>query len=87
MKNVLHVVIVVVVGSLLGTFISKMLNMWLPAGGQLASLFNTAVNTGLDPTTVDLSLVEITAGLVFKFNITSILGILLSAVAYKHLVK
>ena len=87
MKNALHVMIVVVVGSLLGMFISRLLNIWFPAGSQLASLVNTSINTGLNPTTVDLNLVQITGGLVFKFNISSVLGIFLSAVVYKQLVK
>ena len=87
MKNALHVVIVVVVGSLLGLFLTKLFNIWFPAGSQVASLINTGINTGLNPTTVDLNLVEVTAGLVFKFNIASILGIFLSAVVYKQLVK
>lgn len=87
MKNALHVVVVVVVGSLLGIFLSKVLNIWFPAGSQFADLINTGINTGLNPTTVDLTLVEVTAGLVFKFNIASIIGIFLSAVVYKQLVK
>jgi len=87
MKNALHVVVVVVVGSLLGLFISKLLNMYVPVGSQLAGLVNTGINTGLNPTTVDLNLVEVTAGLVFKFNISSIAGIFLAAVVYKQLVK
>lgn len=86
MKNVLHVIVVVVVGSLLGLFIGKLLNIWFPVG-QLNALINTGINTGLHPTTVDLNLVEFTAGLVFKFNISSIIGIFLSAVVYKQLVK
>ena len=86
MKNVLHVVVVVEVGSLLGLFISKLLNMWFPAG-QVNALINTGINTGLHPTTVDLNLIEFTAGLVFKFNISSIIGIFFSAVVYKQLVK
>lgn len=86
MKNALHVMVVVVVGSLLGLFIGKLLNIWFPAG-HIHTLLNTGVNTGLDPTTVDLILVEITAGLVFKFNISSIAGIFLAAVVYKQLVK
>ncbi|MCM2267562.1 MAG: DUF4321 domain-containing protein [Elusimicrobiales bacterium] len=86
MKNALHVVVVVVVGSLLGIFIGKLLNMWFPVG-QVNALINTGINTGLHPTTVDLNLVEFTAGLVFKFNISSILGIFISAVIYKQLVK
>ncbi len=87
MKNALHVVVVVVVGSLLGMFISKLAGIWFPAGSQVAGLINTGINTGLNPTTVDLNLVEVTAGLVFKFNISSIIGIFLSAVVYKQLVK
>ena len=87
MKNALHLVVIVVVGSLLGLFLTKLLNIWFPAGSQIAGLINTGINTGLNPTTVDLNLVEITAGLVFKFNIASIVGIFLAAVVYKHLVK
>ncbi|OGS11736.1 MAG: hypothetical protein A2234_10325 [Elusimicrobia bacterium RIFOXYA2_FULL_58_8] len=86
MKNTLHVIVVVAVGSLLGIFIGKLLNIWFPVG-QINALLNTAINTGLNPTTVDLNLVEITAGLVFKFNISSIAGIFLAAVVYKQLVK
>ncbi|MDO8806626.1 MAG: DUF4321 domain-containing protein [Elusimicrobiota bacterium] len=87
MKNALHVIVVVVVGSLLGLFLSKVLNIYFPAGSRVAELINTGINTGLNPTTVDLNLVEVTAGLVFKFNISSIAGIFLAAVVYKQLVK
>lgn len=87
MKNALHVVVVVVVGSLIGMFLTKLFGIWFPAGSQVAGLINTGINTGLNPTTVDLTLVEVTAGLVFKFNIASILGIFVSALVYKQLVK
>jgi hypothetical protein len=86
MKNALHVVVVVAVGSLLGLFVNKLFNIWFPSG-QVHALLNTAINTGLHPTTVDLNLVEFTAGLVFKFNISSIVGIFIAAVIYKQLVK
>lgn len=86
MKNTLHVIVVVAIGSLLGIFIGKLFNIWFPTG-QINALLNTAINTGLNPTTVDLNLVEFTAGLVFKFNISSIAGIFLAAVVYKQLVK
>ena len=86
MKNALHVVVVVAIGSLLGIVIGKLFNIWFPAG-QINALLNTGINTGLNPTTVDLNLVELTAGLVFKFNVSSIIGIFLSAVVYKQLVK
>ena len=86
MKNVLNVVVVIVVGSLLGLFISKLGNFWFPTG-NINALINTGINTGLNPTTIDLNLVEFTVGLVFKFNIFSILGIFIAALIYKQLIK
>ena len=86
MKNALHVVVVVAVGSLFGMFVNKLFGIWFPTG-PVNSLLNTAINTGLHPTTVDLNLVEVTAGLVFKFNIASVAGIFLAAVVYKQLIK
>jgi len=80
------VVVVIVVGSLLGLFINKLGNFWFPAG-NINSLLNTGLNTGLNPTTLDLNLVEFTVGLVFKFNISSIAGIFVSAIIYKQLIK
>ncbi|MBU2574225.1 MAG: DUF4321 domain-containing protein [Elusimicrobia bacterium] len=86
MKNVLNIVVVVVVGSLFGLFISKLGNFWFPTG-TVNTLINTGINTGLNPTTIDLSLLEFTIGLVFKFNIFSILGILIAALVYKQIIK
>ena len=86
MKNALNVVVVIVVGSLLGLFINKLGSFWFP-DGPINGLLNTGIDTGLNPTTVDLSLVEFTLGLVFKFNISSIAGIFIAAVVYKQLVK
>jgi hypothetical protein len=86
MKNVLNVVVVIVVGSLLGLFINKLGNFWFPAG-SINALINTGLHTGLNPTTLDLNLVELTAGLIFKFNISSIAGIFIAAIIYKQLIK
>ena len=86
MKTVLNVVIVIVVGSLMGIFLNKLGNFWFPVG-HINNLLNTGINTGLNPTTLDLNLIELTAGLVFKFNISSIAGILIAAVIYKQLLK
>lgn len=86
MKNFLHIVIVIIVGSLIGTFINKLFAIWFPQG-QIHNLINTAVNTGLNPTTLDLNIIEFTIGCIFKFNVSSIIGIFFTALIYKQLLK
>lgn len=86
MKNALHALIVVVTGSLLGTFVGKLAEIWFP-GGQAVTLLNTGINTGLNPATLDLAIIEVTLGLVFKFNVAALLGIFIAGVIYKQLIK
>jgi hypothetical protein len=86
MKTAVHITIVIVVGSLLGIFFNKIIAIWFPQG-NINSLFNTSINTGLNPTTVDLSIIQFTIGLVFKFNMATVLGVFMAALIYKQLVK
>ncbi len=86
MKTTLHILVVIVTGSLIGTFISKLTHIWFPQG-NVASLLSTSINTGLNPTTVDLSVVQFTIGLLFKFDIPTIVGVFISALIYKQLIK
>ncbi len=87
MKNALHVVMVIVIGSLMGIFIGKVCGIWFPPTSQVSSLLSIGIDTGLRPTTIDLNLIEFTFGMVFKLNMASIAGIFLSAVIYKQLIK
>jgi hypothetical protein len=86
MKNALHALIVVVTGSLLGTFVGKLAEIWAP-GGRMVSLLGTGIDTGLAPATLDLTIIELTFGLIFKFNVAALLGIFIAAVVYKQLIK
>ncbi len=86
MKTAAHILVVIVTGSLLGTFLGKLVHLWFPQG-QAASLMATSINTGLNPVTIDLSVVQFTLGLVFKFDIMTVAGVFISAMIYKQLVK
>lgn len=86
MKTLLHVLVVIVTGSLLGSFFNKIVAIWFPQG-NINNLINTSINTGLNPTTIDLNVVQFTLGLIFKFNIATIAGIFIAAIIYKHIIK
>lgn len=86
MKNILYFTVIVMVGALLGTFLGELLAIWFPAG-LIHNLFATELTAGLHPATLDLAVIDLTFGCMFKFNITSVIGILLAAIIYKKLWK
>ncbi|HOJ86054.1 MAG TPA: DUF4321 domain-containing protein [Elusimicrobiales bacterium] len=87
MKTVLHILVVIVTGTLFGSVVNKLGSIWFSQTGNVNSILSTAVNTGLNPTTVDLGVIQFTLGLIFKFNIATVLGIFLAAVIYKQIIK
>ncbi|NLH39348.1 MAG: DUF4321 domain-containing protein [Elusimicrobia bacterium] len=87
MKTVLHILVVIVTGTLFGMVINKLGAIWFPQTGNVHSVISTAINTGLNPTTVDLGVVQFTLGLIFKFDTATVLGIFIAAFVYKQLIK
>ena len=85
-KNILMGVIIVVVGALLGSFIGGFIGHAFPEG-VIYDLFSKEISAGLQPATLDLRVLELTFGCLLKFNVPSVIGILLSAYLFKTLVK
>jgi hypothetical protein len=86
-KHSVFFVLVVVVGALLGSFMGNFLALMFPEGGQLQALFLKTITAGLPPARLDLKVAEFTFGFILKFNVTSVVGILLSAVVFKAALK
>ena len=66
-----------VVGGLLGELASKVDWLWWLSYGESFGLN--------EPITLDLSVIQITFGLMFKINISSIIGMILAVFIYKKL--
>ena len=87
MKKTLYFVVIILVGALLGTFIGKLIALMFPAQAAIRDLFATEMATGLHPVTLDLFVVTLTLGCLFKINITGVLGIAVAAILAKPLFK
>ena len=85
-KNVFWFVGVIVIGALLGSFLGKFIGLVLP-NGSVKDLFATDLTAGLSPAMLDLRVIELTFGCIFKFNITSVLGILIAAYLFTKMGK
>lgn len=85
-KNIFMGIVVVVVGALLGSFIGGFIGHAFPEG-IVFDLFSKEISAGLQPTTLDLRVLELTFGCLLKFNVPSVLGILLSAYLFKTFMK
>jgi len=85
-KSIVTGVIIIVVGALLGSFIGGFIGTAFPYG-TVANLFARDITAGLHPATLDLRVIELTFGCVFKFNVPSVIGILASAYIFRSLLK
>ncbi len=85
-KNIVYFILVVVVGALLGNFLGEFISMTIPAG-NIKDLFSKGIEAGLHPARLDLRIIELTFGCIFKFNVTSVIGIILAAYIFRGISK
>jgi len=85
-KSILIGGVVIVTGALLGSFIGGFIGYAFPEG-VIHDLFSREITAGLSPALLDLRVLELTFGCLFKLNVPAILGILLSAFLYRTLIK
>ncbi len=85
-KNLLWFVIVIVVGALLGSFLGSLIGAVFHPG-TMRNLLMTELAAGLRPTSLDLRIVELTFGCMFKVNILAIIGIAVAALLFKNYAK
>jgi len=85
-KSVIWFLVVVVVGALIGSFLGKFIGMVVP-NGSIRDLFATEISAGLSPATLNLRVIELTFGCLLKFNITSVLGVIVSAIIFQKIAK
>lgn len=82
-RNLIVFVIIVVIGALLGLFIGKVIAKVFPENSNIRDLFSTEISPGLQPTTLDLGIIILTFGCIFKLNITAVIGILLAMYIFR----
>jgi len=71
-------VIVIFVGSLIGTAIGETLGIILP-DGVVREFFLRSVEFGINPNEIDILILKFTIGFKIKLNIISVIGILIAA--------
>ena len=73
------------IGGLLGGMLGEILSVFSPSK-QIQTIFAGALTPGIDPPlTVNLILIKVTLGFLFKVNLLTILGILLGVYLYKNI--
>jgi hypothetical protein len=78
------VVLAVVVGLILGSLIGELLGQFISAG-WLKDLLTRGPMIGLTPpATLDVRLLSVTFGIMFKVNVVGILGIIVALIAIRR---
>ena len=77
-KSIGILIILLIIGSVFGTFIGEILKDYL-------SFLNYSQSIGLNPTTLDLSAVIVTLGITLNLNIATIIGFFIALFIYSKL--
>lgn len=85
-KNTIVFILIIVTGALIGAFLGKFIGLVVPAG-NIRNMLATEISAGLSPATVNLKIIELTLGCLFKFNVTSIIGIITAIVIFRWINK
>lgn len=73
------------IGGLLGGLLGEILTVFSPSE-PIQTIFARSLSPGIDPPlTVNLILIKVTLGFLFKINLLTILGILLGIYLYKNI--
>ena len=75
----------ILIGGLLGGMLGEILTVFSPSE-QIQTIFARSLSPGINPPlTVDLVLIKVTLGFLFKINLLTILGIFLGIYLYKNI--
>ncbi|MCX7716218.1 MAG: DUF4321 domain-containing protein [Endomicrobia bacterium] len=85
-KNFLNFVLIVIIGTLLGAFIGKVVSKIFPSDSTVKEMLALEIKPGLQPTTLDLGILELTFGAVIKLNITAVIGLIISVIIFRKLI-
>ncbi|NLK01281.1 MAG: DUF4321 domain-containing protein [Clostridia bacterium] len=77
-RNIWLLIILLLAGSILGTLLGQALHGYLP-------LMRYGQTIGLEPTTLDLSVLTLTFGATLKLNIASIVGFFIALFIYSRM--
>ncbi|MCX7940157.1 MAG: DUF4321 domain-containing protein [Elusimicrobiota bacterium] len=85
-KGLINFILIVIIGTLLGAFIGKAISKFFPSDSNVKEMLSLEIKPGLQPTTIDLGILEITFGAVVKLNITAVVGLILTAIIFRKLI-
>lgn len=85
-KNLVYFILIVIIGTLIGAFIGKTIYKLFPQDSTVKELLAVEIKPGLQPTTVDLGILEFTFGAMVKLNITAVLGLIITAIIFRKLI-
>lgn len=77
-KSTLLLLILIVSGLVIGSFIGELLK-------DVVNLFAYSKSIGFSPVTIDLAFVQFTVGFVLEMNLASIIGLVIALIFYRWL--
>jgi len=82
----MYFILILIIGTLIGALIGKVMYKLFPRDSTIKEMLSVEIKPGLQPTTIDLGILEFTFGAVIKLNITAVLGLIITAIIFRRLI-
>lgn len=83
-KSPVYVVAMLILGSLIGTVLGKLIAIVIPEGSVVHQFFLVSVDWGVQPLTLNLGIATLTLGMTLELNVISVLGIAFMAYLLRY---
>lgn len=79
-----YVFLIVLMGSIIGTVLGKLVTAIIPEESVVSKFFLVSADWGIQPFTVDIGILTVTFGFTFELNVVGILGIAFAAYLLRY---
>lgn len=77
--------LIILLGAIVGSAFGRLVG-WVVPEGPVKTFFFKTVALGFNPFTIDLSVIQLTLGLMLRINILSIVGVMIMAYILKWII-
>jgi len=80
--SITWILLTIVLGAIIGSALGEVIGLAMPEG-VVRQFFTNTANIGFDPVQLNLGIISLTFGFLFRLNVIGVIGIILAAYIFR----